>query len=140
MDMKRSAHTHTHARTDLPSDALLPTSGEKGSYWFSFSGSLTAWLYTCCRMWRRRPLDGCLFSLWAGSDVPFSLKKAGNTNFETQDTRCNATAQYRQVVCCLFHSTSHATERQNNVTTSHCIAKIGRRSVNNELVGMWKER
>jgi hypothetical protein len=51
------------------------TSGENGSYWFSFSGSLTAWLYTCCRMCRSSPRDGCLFSLWAGSEVPFSYNK-----------------------------------------------------------------
>jgi hypothetical protein len=44
----------------------------------SFSGSLTAWLYTCCRMCRRSPRDGCLFSLWAGSDVPFSYNKVNN--------------------------------------------------------------
>jgi hypothetical protein len=62
-------------------------SGEKGSYWFNFSGSLTAWLYTCCRIWRRSPRDGCLFSLWAGSDVPFSFNKiTTTTNFETEDT------------------------------------------------------
>lgn len=72
----------------------LPTSGEKGSYWFSFSGSLTAWLYTCCRIWRRRPRDGCLFSLWAGSDVPFSFKKAGNTS------RCNGSSTI-QTACLL---------------------------------------
>ena len=69
---------------------LIFTSGEKGSYWLSLSGSTTAWLYICVRMCFSIPRDGRLLRRMAGRLVPFSCSKNNNKsiNDDNKKTMC----------------------------------------------------